>query len=158
MNTKKAVFSKLFGKNTLSKTELKNVKIDLSLVDDIDNGYDFLEMTYSEATYGPELFEEWIDRVNEFNSEMSMSVDNFVVNGQARSFEEAADNMRVKIEELEVKAEELGISPDSLVSNYSEIKSILDNASAVNEDFNRSYQELRRETNERFGLADFGGN
>ena len=155
MNTKKSVFSKLFGKKSLSKTELKNVKVDLSLVDDIDNEYDWLEMSYSEASYGPELFEEWIDRVNEFNSEMSMSVDNFVVNGSARSFEEAADNMRVKIDELELKAEELGISPDSLVSNYSEIKSILDNASAVNEDFNRSYQELRRETNERFGLADF---
>ena len=155
MNTKKSVFNKLFGKKSLSKTELKNLKVDLSLVDDIDNEYDWLEMSYSEASYGPELFEEWIDRVNEFNSEMSMSVDNFVVNGSARSFEEAADNMRVKIEELELKAEELGISPDSLVSNYSEIKSILDNASAVNEDFNRSYQELRRETNERFGLADF---
>ena len=155
MNTKKSVFSKLFGKKSLSKTELKNLKVDLSLVDDIDNEYDWLEMSYSEASYGPELFEEWIDRVNEFNSEMSMSVDNFVVNGSARSFEEAADNMRVKIEELELKAEELGISPDSLVSNYSEIKSILDNASAVNEDFNSSYQELRRETNERFGLADF---
>lgn len=156
MNTKKAVFSKLFGKNTLSKTELKSLKVDLSLVDDIDNEYEFLEGTYQGATYGPELFEEWIDRLNEFNTEMSIQVDNFMVNGSARMFEEASDNMRVKIEELELKAEELGISPDSLVSNYSEIKNILDNASSINEEFNSSYQELRREANERFGLADFG--
>tara|TARA_R110002073_G_scaffold334271_1_gene523435 strand:- start:12 stop:479 length:468 start_codon:yes stop_codon:yes gene_type:complete len=154
MNTKKAVFSKLFGKNTLSKTELKNVKVDLSIVDDIDNEYDWLEMSYSEASYGIEFMAEWEQKIYDFSNELSIAVDNYVVNGAAYSFQEAADNMRVKIEELEVKAEELGISPDSLVSNYSEIKSILDNADSVDTEFRNAYKEVLRASN-NLPLADF---
>ena len=154
MNTKKAVFNKLFGKNTLSKTELKNLKIDLSLVDEIDNEYDWLEMSYSEASYGVDFMAEWEQRIYDFSSELSIAVDNYVVNGAAYSFQEAADNMRVKIEELEVKAEELGISPDSLVSNYSEIKSILDNADSVDTEFRNAYKEVLRASN-NLPLADF---
>lgn len=154
MNTKKAVFSKLFGKNTLSKTELKNLKIDLSLVDEIDNDYDWLEMSYSEASYGIEFMAEWEQKIYDFSNELSIAVDNYVVNGAAYSFQEAADNMRVKIEELEVKAEELGISPDSLVSNYSEIKSILDNADSVDTEFRNAYKEVLRASN-NLPLADF---
>ena len=154
MNTKKAVFSKLFGKNTLSKTELKNVKVDLSIVDDIDNEYDWLEMSYSEASYGIEFMAEWEQKIYDFSNELSIAVDNYVVNGAAYSFQETADNMRVKIEELEFKAEELGISPDSLVSNYSEIKSILDNADSVDTEFRNAYKEVLRASN-NLPLADF---
>ena len=154
MNTKKSVFNKLFGKKSLSKTELKNVKVDLSIVDDIDNEYDWLEMSYSEASYGIEFMAEWEQKIYDFSNELSIAVDNYVVNGAAYSFQEAADNMRVKIEELEVKAEELGISPDSLVSNYSEIKSILDNADSVDTEFRNAYKEVLRASN-NLPLADF---
>ena len=156
MNTKKSVFSKLFGKKTLSKTELKNIDVNLSIVDDIDSSFNYLEDSYSNASYGPELFNDWSNRLADFNTEMSIEVDNFMLNSSARGFEEAAEEMRLWIDELELKADELGISPDSLVSNYSEIKNILEIADSVNEDFRSSYQELRREANERFGLSDFG--
>jgi len=156
MNTKKTVFSKLFGKKSLSKTELKNLKIDLSLVDDIDSNFNYLQQSYSEALYGPDLFSDWTDRLNDFNNEMSIEVDNFMINGSARGFEEASQEMRLWIADLEVKAEELGITPNDLISNYEEIKDILNNADSVDSDFRSSYQELRREANERFGLADFG--
>ena len=154
MNTKKSVFSKLFGKKSLSKTELKNLKVDLSLVDDIDNEYDWLEMSYSEASYGVDFMQEWEQKIYDFSNELSIAVDNYVVNGAAYSFQETADNMRVKIEELELKAEELGISPDSLVSNYSEIKSILDNADSVDTEFRNAYKEVLRASN-NLPLADF---
>ena len=154
MNTKKSVFSKLFGKKSLSKTELKNLKVDLSLVGDIENEYDWLEMSYSEASYGVDFMAEWEQRIYDFSSELSIAVDNYVVNGAAYSFQETADNMRVKIEELESKAEELGISADSLVSNYSEIKSILDNADSVDTEFRNAYKEVLRASN-NLPLADF---
>ena len=154
MNTKKSVFSKLFGKKSLSKTELKNLKVDLSLVGDIENEYDWLEMSYSEASYGVDFMAEWEQRIYDFSNELSIAVDNYVVNGAAYSFQETADNMRVKIEELESKAEELGISPDSLVSNYSEIKSILDNADSVDTEFRNAYKEVLRASN-NLPLADF---
>jgi hypothetical protein len=154
MNTKKSVFNKLFGKKSLSKTELKNLKIDLSLVDDIDNEYDWLEMSYSEASYGVDFMQEWEQKIYDFGTELSIAVDNYVVNGAAYSFQETADNMRVKIEELELKAEELGISPDSLVSNYSEIKDILNSADSVDTEFRNAYKEVLRASN-NLPLADF---
>lgn len=154
MNTKKSVFSKLFGKKSLSKTELKNLKVDLSLVGDIENEYDWLEMSYSEASYGVDFMAEWEQRIYDFSNELSIAVDNYVVNGAAYSFQETADNMRVKIDELELKAEELGISADSLVSNYSEIKSILDNADSVDTEFRNAYKEVLRASN-NLPLADF---
>ena len=153
MNTKKSVFSKLFGKKSLSKTELKNLKVDLSLVGDIENEYDWLEMSYSEASYGVDFMAEWEQRIYDFSNELSIAVDNYVVNGAAYSFQETADNMRVKIDELELKAE-LGISADSLVSNYSEIKSILDNADSVDTEFRNAYKEVLRASN-NLPLADF---
>ena len=54
-----------------------------------------------------------------------------------------------------IKANELGIGPGTLISNYEEILMILDNSNFVNDDFRSSYGELLRYTNERFGLADF---
>ena len=73
MNTKKSVFSKLFGKKSLSKTELKNLKVDLSLVGDIENEYDWLEMSYSEASYGVDFMAEWEQRIYDFSNELSIA-------------------------------------------------------------------------------------
>ena len=98
---------------------------------------------------------EWQDKILDFGTELSIAVDNYVVNGAGYSFEEAYTNMRVKIEELESKSEELGINPSELVSNYEEIKDILSNAESVDSEFKDAYKEVLREANERFGLADF---
>ena len=151
MNTKQIILNKL--KNA-RKQELSK-KVDLSLVSDIDNEFNFLEQSYSDAIYGSDLFNEWIGRVQGFNNDLGMVIDDFVVNGAGGMFEEAAENMRVKIEELESKSEELGINPSELVSNYEEIKNILSDASNAEETYRSAYKELLRETNERFGLADF---
>lgn len=151
MNTKQKVFN-LLKEN--KKRELSK-KVDLSLIDDLDREFDWLETTYSDASYGPSLFEEWIDKIQDFNTELSLGIDNFVVNGAGGQFEDQVKNMKLKIEELEIKAEELGINPSDLVSNYEEIKSILMDSDTVIEEYDSSYRELLREANERFGLADF---
>ena len=150
MNIKKTVFNRL-KKN---RTELSK-KVDLSLVDDIDNEFNWLEQSYSEASYGADFMREWLDKIIDFNTELSIAVDNYVVNGAAYSFEEAYTDMRTKIEELEVKAEELGVNPSELIRDYEEIKNILSNAEAVDSEFKSAYIDVLREANERFGLADF---
>ena len=137
-----------------NRTKLSK-KVDLSLVDDIDSMYNWLEQSYSEASYGAEFMREWEDKIMDFNTELSIAVDNYVINGAAYSFEEAYTDMRVKIEELEIKAEELGVNPSELIRDYEEIKNILSNAEAVNSEFVTAYKDVLREANERFGLADF---
>ena len=151
MNTKQIILNKL--KNA-RKQELSK-KVDLSLVSDIDNEFDWLEQSYSDASYGVDYMKEWQDKILDFGTELSIAVDNYVVNGAAYSFEEAYTNMRVKIEELESKSEELGINPSELVSNYEEIKNILSNAESIDSEFKNAYKEVLIQANERFGLADF---
>jgi hypothetical protein len=140
----------------LTEVNLNKIhKINLGVVDDIESEYSWLEQSYSEASYGIDFMQEWYAKIQDFNSELSIAVDNYVVNGAAMSFEEAYTNMRPRIEQVERTAEELGLNPEDLVSNYSEIKEILSNAEQVDEDFVDAYKEVLKEANERFGLANF---
>jgi hypothetical protein len=148
MNTKKTVFSRI-AKGMTKK------KVELSVVDEIDNEFGWLEQSYTEASYGVEFMREWIDKIMEFNSELSIAVDNYVVNGAAYSFEEAYTDMRSKIETLEEKANDLGINPSELIRDYDEIKNILSVAESVDSEFKSAYKELLTQANDRFGLADF---
>ena len=151
MNTKQIILNKL--KNA-RKQELSK-KVDLSLVSDIDNEFNFLELSYLEASFGVDFMREWEDKILDFGTELSIAVDNYVVNGAAYSFEEAYTDMRVKIEELESKSDELGVNPSELISRYEENKNILRNAESVDSEFKNAYKEVLRQANERFGLADF---
>jgi len=148
MNTKKTVFSRI-AKGMTKK------KVELSVVDEIDNEFGWLEQSYTEASYGVEFMREWIDKIMEFNSELSIAVDNYVINGAAYSFEEAYTDMRSKIETLEEKANDLGINPSELIRDYDEIKNILSVAESVDSEFKSAYKELLTQANDRFGLADF---
>ena len=142
-------------KNSTEVNLNKTYKIKLSLVSEIDNEFDFLEQTYSEASYGVEFMKEWQDKIMDFNTELSIAVDNYVVNGSAVSLEEAATNMRVKIDELERTSEELGLSPSEIIRNYDEIKRILADADQVDKEFTDAYYDVLEQANDRFGLAKF---
>ena len=163
MSDKKKFFAELKKQHNLDKFELTDEKIKLgkarkvalSIVGDIESEYSWLEQSYTEASYGVEFMEEWLDKIMDFNNELSIAVDNYVVNGAAYSFQEAADNMRVKINDLDAAANELGITPDTLVSNYQEIKDILNNSDSVDAEFRQAYKDVLNEANDRFGLANF---
>ena len=148
MNTKKTVFSRMA--KGMPKKQVK-----LSIVDEINNEYQWLEQSYSDASYGVEFMQEWIDKIIDFNTELSIAVDNYVVNGAGYSFQEAYTDMRSKIETLEENANDLGISPAELIRDYDDIKNILSVAESVDSEFRSAYKELLRQANERFGLADF---
>jgi len=150
MNIKKTVFNKL-KKN---RTELSK-KIDLSLVDDIDSSEDYFMQSYDEAQYGADFLNEWIDKINDFNTELSIAVDNYILNGAARNLEEEAEVMREYILKLESVANDLGVNPDELIRNYAGITEALMNSDNVEERFRSAYEELLYEANERFGLSNF---
>jgi len=148
MNTNKTVLS------ILDKLKPAKKALELSIVNDIDNEYNWLEQSYSEASYGVEFMQEWEQKIYDFSNELSIAVDNYVVNGAAYSFQEAAENMQEKINELEIKAEELGIDPGDLIANYDDILNILSNADAVDTEFRNAYKEVLKASN-NVALADF---
>ena len=148
MNTNKTVLS------IVDKLKPAKKAVELSIVNDIDNEYNWLEQSYSEASYGVEFMQEWEQKIYDFSNDLSIAVDNYVVNGAAYSFQEAAENMREKINELEIKAEELGIDPGDLIANYDDILNILSNADAVDTEFRDAYKEVLKASN-NVALADF---
>jgi len=140
--------------NKLQRKQVELNKTQLSVVNDIDNEYDWLEQSYSEASYlAYDAGDEWLDRIAEFRSEVMIFWDNAVVNGAATSLEEAAERMAEKIQTLEQSAEELGVDPAELVRNYEEIKEILANWQSTYEDSRRAYQDVRAAMEQ--GIADF---
>lgn len=148
MNTNKTVLSIVDKLKPAKKT------VELSIVNDIDSSFDFLEQSYSEASFGVDFMKEWEQKIYDFSTELSIAVDNYVINGAAYSFQEEAQNMQARIDELEAKAEELGIEPSDLISNYDEIKDILNNADSVDTEFRNAYREVLQASN-NLPLADF---
>lgn len=143
-----------FDKLQRKSSDVKLNKTQLSVVSDIDNEFDWLEQSYSEASYlAYEAGDEWLDRIAEFRSEVMIFWDNAVVNGAATSLEEAAQRMAEKIQILEQSAEELGVNPAELVRNYEEIKEIIANWQGTYEDARKAYQDVRDKMEQ--GIADF---
>lgn len=156
MNTKKAVFSRLFGKKSLSKTELKNIKVDLNVIQNIITEYEPFEQQESETSYfAYDYADEAIDAYDEWR--MTYDIDNYVVNGQMSFLPETVDTLKNSLAELESAAENLGISPQEILDNsasgidYNDLKSRLDNAESLFNDAKNKMRELSSYT----GIPDF---
>ena len=152
-NTKKVVFAKLFSKPANTKLS-KTRKLKLSVVDEIESNVQWLENSYSEASYYvDERWDEILDEVYEFQNKLSMEVDNVVVNGEGRSLDEAGSTMLELLEKLETGAEDLGVDPSELLDNYEDLKQMAQNAESVFESFVDKYKEIVKQSSN--GLATF---
>lgn len=141
-NTKKVVLAKLFGKAANTKLS-KTRKLKLSVVDDIESEVNSLEEAYSEASYyAYERWDEIIERIDEYRTEIGNEVDNVAVNGSGRYLEEAGENMLKLLEKLETGAEDLGVDPSELLDNYEEIKQMAESAQETYDEFKSKYQEV----------------
>ena len=152
-NTKKVVFAKLFSKPANTKLS-KTRKLKLSVVDEIESIANDLEQSYSEASYyANERFDEILDEISDFQSNLSIEVDNAVVNGTATYLEEAGSTMLELLAKLETGAEDLGVDPSELLDNYMEIKEMAEEAQSIYELFVEKYKEVVKESSN--GLALF---
>ena len=152
-NTKKVVFAKLFSKPANTKLS-KARKLKLSVVNEIESNVNWLEEATSEASYyANERFDEILDEIADFQTNLSMEVDNVVVNGSARSLDEAGSTMLELLEKLETGAADLGVDPSELLDNYMEIKEMAEEAQFTYEVFVEKYKEVVKESSN--GLATF---
>jgi TATA-binding protein-associated factor Taf7 len=137
MNTKQIILNKL--KNA-RKQELSK-KVDLSLVDDIENEVDRFEEAESAANYlAYDLGDEVIDAYDEFR--MKYSLDDYIINGAVRDLEEVAEILQGYLTKLETSAEELGIPPYDIYFDYEDLKQRVANANQLNNEAKRKYQEV----------------
>ena len=152
-NTKKVVFAKLFSKPANTKLS-KTRKLKLSVVDEIESNADWLRDATSDASYyANERFDEILDEIADFQTNLSMEVDNVVINGQARSLEEAGSTMLELLATLEKGAEDLGVDPSELLGDYDEIKANAEGAQDLYDEYVSKYKEVVKESSN--GLATF---
>ncbi len=137
----KSRLEKVYSKLPNQKVNLKAQKVTLSLVDDIQNELDSFEQAESEASY---LAYEYGDEIMEAYSDFSMkySLDDYIINGSTKYLEESAEILSRALNELQTKAEELGINPNEILNDFDDIKQRVDNAEALYRDAKDKYYEV----------------
>ncbi len=137
----KSRLEKVYSKLPNQKVNLKAQKVTLSLVDDIQNELDSFEQAESEASY---LAYEYGDEIMEAYSDFSMkySLDDYIINGSTKYLEESAEILSRALNELQTKAEELGINPNEILNDFDDIKQRVDNSAALNNDAKEKYKEV----------------
>lgn len=134
MNTKKTVFSRMA--KGMPKKQVK-----LSIVQDLITEFDSLEETSSLASYfayeyGDQIIDAWDDFSSKYN------LDDLWVNSSIRMLDEVADTVKPMLEELEQKAEDLGLNPADIYDNYQEARDLVDNADELYSDMLDKYREI----------------
>ena len=137
----KSRLEKVYSKLPNQKVNLKKQKVALSLVDDIQNELDSFEQAESEASY---LAYDYGDEIMDAYSEFSMkySLDDYIINGSTKYLEESAEILSRALNELQTKAEELGIDPNEILNDFDDIKQRVDNAEALYRDAKDKYYEV----------------
>jgi len=137
----KSRLEKVYSKLPNQKVNLKAHKVDLSLVDDIQNELDGFEQSESEALYlAYEYGDEIIDAYDQFNTKYNL--DNYIVNGATTDLEEISERISKSLSELQTKAEELGIDPNDILSGFDDLKQRVENAPSLVIDAKQKYEEV----------------
>ena len=142
MKALKNVLKKLYAEDNKVFAVLNTQrKIDLALVDDIENEVDRFDAAESDASYlAYELGDEVIDAYDEFR--MKYNLDNYVVNGSVRYLEESAEILKASLNKLEIAADELGIPPSEVYYDYDNLKQRVDNAQSLSDEAKSKYREV----------------
>ena len=136
-NTKSSVYKKIAA----NKTSLKSQKVELSLVSTIITEADAFEDAESEASY---LAYEWGDEIigayEDFRQQYNL--DDYIVNGSTRNLDEITETLTEALNELETKADELGIDPNEIYNDFDDLKQRVDNAPSLLRDAKDKYREV----------------
>ena len=136
-NTKKKVYDKIAA----NKTSLKSQKVNLSLVSTIETEAGAFEDAESEASWlAYEWGDEIIDAYSDFRQQYNL--DDYIVNGSTRNLEEITETLAEALNELETKADELGIDPNEIYDDFDDLKQRVDNAPSLLRDAKDKYREV----------------
>ena len=142
MKTFKNILNKLYSEdNKIFAVLSTKRKVDLSLVDDIENEIDTFEEAESDANYlAYEFGDEIINAYEDFQRKYDL--DNYIVNGTVTLLEDYAADLKVKLDKLQVAADELGINPNDIYEDYDYLRDRVDDASSLYNDAKDKYREV----------------
>ena len=141
MNTKKSVFSKLFGKKPLTATQLKNQKVALGLVQDLE--YDLMSLQDQSGTLSYLAYEWHDEKFEEYRQAWMQLNDEYTHNASAvLRYDDVSRDLGI-LDEIKVKADELGLDANDVYDQWDEHYAELENMKANDEQYIRNEQEFR---------------
>ncbi len=142
MKALKNILNKLYSEDNKVFAVLSTKrKIDLSLVDDIENEIDSFEEAESDASYlAYEFGDEIIDAYDDFQRKYNL--DNYIVNGTVTSLEDYAADLKVKLDKLQAASDELGINPNDIYPEYDFYRDRVEDASNLYNEAKSKYREV----------------
>jgi RNAse (barnase) inhibitor barstar len=151
MNTKDRVFSRLFDTSKheahLKAEKNKLEAINLSVVSELEDLYNDLERSYTEASYySQSRLDDLADEYAQATAPIKIEIDEMAINGSARFLEETAETVQTLIQQLEEKTSDLGIDPRELVANFDDLKQMSSSAKTVYDELISKYRETIRLT------------
>ena len=137
----KSRLEKVYSKMPNKKVDLKAQKVALGLIEDIDNELESFEQSESEASY---LAYEWGDEIMDAYSELSLryNIDDFIVNGSTTMLGEMADRLRSKLDEVQVRANELGLDVEDVYDGFNYLYNRVTTAQSLSDDAKAKYREV----------------
>tara|TARA_R100000541_G_scaffold7464_1_gene15078 strand:+ start:1029 stop:1484 length:456 start_codon:yes stop_codon:yes gene_type:complete len=149
----KSRLEKVYSKLPNQKVNLKAHKVDLSLVSTIITEADAFEQAESEASYlAYDYGDEIMDAYSDFR--VKYNLDDYIINGSTTDLGDITEILSDALNELETKANELGIDPNEIYDNFDDLKQRVDNAPSLLSDAKDKYREVIGIT----GFPDFWKN
>lgn len=145
MNTKKAVFSKLFGKKPLTATQLKKQKVALSVLDDFAFGKseelaeEISNLSYNVNEWFPENFDQWYQIGRDIYSIYFQNAEPFPTDSDLNNDLEI-------IQKIYDSANELGIPAEDIYPSIAEHKRICEEGQELLAEFRFQGEEFLRES------------
>jgi vacuolar-type H+-ATPase subunit I/STV1 len=134
--TLKTIFSKI----AKDKTNLKNHKVDLSLLDQL-NDIRFIDEQYSLLSY---LAYEWHnEKFEEYRQAWMTMNDEYTHNGSAVYIYEDFENDIQILQQIKDSADELGIDVNEIYDEYDDHIKLLEDYKVAQDQYNRNEQEFR---------------
>lgn len=134
------------------KVRLKNHNVKLSLIDEINEEYEYVNEAVGIASYyGYERLEELEDKYLDLQTEISIEVDNMAVNSSVSYVEEGVEKLSELLLKVVKIADDLGVSPREIYPEYEEKYELATGGMAIYNEFVDRYKEFTR----LVGLTEF---
>jgi hypothetical protein len=137
--------NKIFEKLSKIKEVKKGVNksVNLSLIDDLSQDAEFFDEQIALAvSYTDGRFDELISEIEDFQNKIKKEVDNLLINTSISSIVDMAETYKPLLQKLESSANELGVNPSELYSDYEWLNGNVMNATQISQDFYQQYKDL----------------
>ena len=144
------IWAELSKGKKATKLSSKKRKVELNLMQEIENLRSYMEDSASEASY---IVNEFAPEKEDMLYDIQRDLDNIIVNSEASSLSDFISDLKDKLETLEDKARDLGMDANELYDEFDDAMRELEFAEQTQgqwDDMKDEYPLLFRLTNLKF--------